>query len=337
MSGPIDLSAVLTLNDKPAGDLHLVAQLDGRSVDLRSLAYDGTDGSMQGQALFNVDKPFEARGSLFFEEFNAERLADFFPGRPALVGLAGRYNGSVHVGPAPGPWPLEPLRVQARVQNTGGRYRSIPIGPIQLSAFTNFERLVIDDSPQNPTSVDFAGGLLRLWGRVTLLEPGQELSAAATMPLLLSQVQLTLGRLDIDQIVHAFKPDAEKMPGKLSGSVNLLAGTRPGRRPGAPPSGLSAFEKTVRRITATGQLQVADSDLGNLDALAFLYSAMSAENPGGPPTGKGDLALHLEDGQLTLNNVHYFNRGTEARAIVQIDEIWRLPDSPIRGSVPRLK
>jgi len=32
--------------------------------------------------------------------------------------------------------------------------------------------------------------------------------------------------LDVDQLVHAFNPKAEKMPGKLSGSINALAGTR---------------------------------------------------------------------------------------------------------------
>jgi hypothetical protein len=334
ITGPIDLSAALTLKDQPAGDLHFVADLNGRSVDLRSIAFDGLDGTVQGQALFNFDKPFETRGSLFFEDFNADRLASFFPDRPALAGLGGRFSGSVHVAPAPPPWPLEPLRITANVQNDGGRYRSIPIGPIRLSAFTNFDRLVIDDSPpQNPTTIEFADGLVRLWGRITLLEPGQELSPAATMPLLLSQLQVTLKQLDVDQMVHAFKPDAEKMPGKLSGSINALAGTRPGRRPGAPRSGQSVFEKSVRRITADGRIELTDSDLANLDALAFLYSAMSASNPGGPPSGKGDLIVHLEDGLLTLNNVHYFNRGTEARAIVQIDQIWHMPDSPIRGTV----
>jgi hypothetical protein len=334
VTGPIDLSAALTLKDQPAGDLHFVADLNGRSVDLRSIAFDGLDGTVQGQALFNFDKPFETRGSLFFEDFNAAQLATFFPDRPALAGLGGRFSGSVHIEPAPPPWPLEPLRITANVQNASGRYRSIPIGPIQLSAFTNFDRLVIDDSPpNNPTTIALADGLVRLWGRLTLLEPGQELSPAATMPLLLSQLQVTFKRLDVDQLVHAFRPDAEKMPGKLSGSVNALAGTRPGRRPGAPPSGQNVFEKTVRRITAGGRIELSDSDLANLDALAFLYSAMSATNAGGPPTGKGDMIVHLEDGQLTLNNVHYFNRGTEARAIVQIDEIWRMPDSPIRGTV----
>jgi hypothetical protein len=334
VTGPIDLSAVLTLQNQPAGDLHFVADLNGRSVDLRSVALDGVDGTVQGQALINFDKPFETRGSLFFEDFNADRLGTYFPDRKSLEGLGGRFSGSVRIEPAPPPWPLEPLRITANVQNIGGRYRSIPIGPIQLSAFTNFDRLVIDDSPpQNPTTIDFAGGLIRLWGRLTLLEPGEELSPASTKPLLLSQLQLTMKELDVDQIVHAFSPKADKMPGKLSGTISALAGTRPGRRPGAPPSGLTAFEKTVRRITADGRVELADSDLANVDALAFLYSAMSASNPGGPPSGKGDLIVHLEDGLLTLNNVRYFNRGTEARAIVQIDEVWRLPDSPIRGTV----
>src|SRR5215208_395587 len=36
---------------------------------------------------------------------------------------------------------------------------------------------------------------------------------------------------------------------------------------------------------------------------------------------------------MSLNNIHYFNRGTEARGIIDVDEVWRLPDGPISGTV----
>jgi len=50
------------------------------------------------------------------------------------------------------------------------------------------------------------------------------------------------------------------------------------------------------------------------------------------PDGTGDLTFHMEDGLLSLNNVHYFNRGTELRAVADIDEVWNIPDSPLVGT-----
>jgi hypothetical protein len=304
----------------------------GRTLDLRSVSYEGLDGAVQGEAVIDFDNPYRTRGGFFFENFDGARIHDYFPENDALVGLGGRYNGRVRITPAPGPRPLAPLRIQAEIDNEDGRYRTIEIGPIRISAFTDFDRLVIEDSPENQTTVALAGGLVRVWGRFSVLEPKDELRADANKPLLISQMQLSGGGLDLDQIVHAFKPDADPMVGKLNVSFEALAGTRPGRRPGAPPSGQSVFEKVVRRLTADGRVDLSASDLGNLDIVAFLYNSMNVEPESGP-IGHGDMTFHLEDGLLSLNNIHYFNRGTELRGIVDIDEMWRMPDSKISGTV----
>lgn len=335
ITGPLDLRAAFTLKDQPAGDAHLIADMRGRTIDLRSLAFDGLDGTVQGQAIVDLDRPFQARGSLFFEDFNAARIPEFFPENATLPGLGGRFSGHVRVGPAPGPRPLAPVRITGEVTSKSGKYRSVDVGQLRFCAFTNFDRLVIDDSTENPTTIELAGGLVRIWGRLTQLDPGEELNTtAATRPLLLSQLQVSFGRLDLDQLVHAFKPDAEPMVGKLSGSFEALAGTRPGRRPGAAPSGQGVLEKVIRRITADGRVDVTESDLANLDVVAALYNAMSVAGGANTkdPNGRGDFTLHVEDGLLSLNNIHYFNRGVELRALVDVDEIWRMPQSPISGT-----
>ena len=333
VTGPLDLRAAFTLKDQPAGDAHLLADMRGRTIDLRSLSYDGLDGTVQAQGIVDLDRVFEARGSLFFEDFNAASIPGFFPENAALVGLNGRFSGRARVGPAAGARPLEPVRIQGEVTSNGGKYRSVDVGPIQFSMFTNFDRLVIEDSAENPTTLALAGGLVRVWGRLTRLEPGEELNVtAASRPLFLSQMQVSFGRLDLDQIVHAFKPDADPMVGKLSGSFEALAGTRPRRRPGAPPSGQGPFEKVVRRITADGRVDLVESDLANLDVVAALYNALSVSPDAKQPEGRGGLTFHLEDGLISLNDVRYFNRGTEIRAIADIDEVWRMPDSPVEGT-----
>jgi hypothetical protein len=337
ITGPLDLRAALTLKDQPCGDVNLLADMRGRVLDLRSLSYDGLDGTVQGQGVFDFDRPMEARGSVLFEDFDASRIPDFYPENKTLVGLVGRYSGRADIAPAPTPAtgakPLEPLRIRADVKNRGGRYRSVPIGPIRISAFTNLDRLVIQDSITNPTTIDLAGGMVRVWGRVSALEPGEELNPQTnTGTLLLSQVQVSYQALDLDQIVHAFSPDSPRVEGKLSGSFEALAGTRPQRHANQPRTGQGLVEKVVRRITADGRVEITASDLGNVDFVAFLYNALNVDSGPQQPEGKGNLTFHLEDGLLTLNRLRYFNRGVEVRGIADIDEVWRLPDSPIRGT-----
>jgi hypothetical protein len=282
LRGPIDLRAAFTLKDQPAGDAHLLADFRGRTLDLRNLAFDGLDGTVQGQALVNLDRPLEARGTVFFENFNAARLTDFFPENEVLVGLGGRFSGRARLSPSNSPRALEPLRLQVEVASDAGRYRTIDVGPMRISAFTNLDRFVVQDSPENPTTLELAGGLVRVWGRLSLLKPGDELDATATtQPLVLSQMQVSFGRLDLDQIVHAFTPDADPMPGRLSGSFEALAGTRPRRRAGEGRSGQTLLEKVVRRVNVDGRVELTEAELGNLDVVAFFYNALNTIGGGG--------------------------------------------------------
>ena len=87
VTGPIDLRAVLTLKDQPLGDMSLLANARGRVLDLRSIAFDGLDGTVQGQGVFDFDRPMETRGSLYFEDFNADRVSEFFPENDICCGI----------------------------------------------------------------------------------------------------------------------------------------------------------------------------------------------------------------------------------------------------------
>lgn len=333
VDGPLDVDAAFTFKGQPIGDAHLLADFAGRLLDLRSLSFDGLDGTVQGQAVVDLDRPYETRGSLFWENFNAGRVPEFFPDNETLVGLSGRLSGTARVAPAPGPRPIEPLRVQAQVESHDFRYRTIPFGAMQLTAFTDLARVVVEDTLENPTTMELAGGLLRIWGRLSTLTPGDEIEAApGRKTLLLSQLQVAFERLDLDQILHAFAPEADPMNGKLTGGFTAVAGTRPARAAGAARSGQGTLEKVMRRITADGRLEVTESDLGNFDVVAALYSALSFVSAADAPDGRGDLAFHMEDGLLSLNNVRYFNRGIELRAVADIDQLWLMPDSPLAGT-----
>ena len=50
------------------------------------------------------------------------------------------------------------------------------------------------------------------------------------------------------------------------------------------------------------------------------------------PSGSGRAELRLEGETIELSRLRYFNRGTEIRAMATIDDVWRLPQSPITGT-----
>src|SRR5207237_4646584 len=42
--------------------------------------------------------------------------------------------------------------------------------------------------------------------------------------------------------------------------------------------------------------------------------------------------VRLENGNLELNNLRYFNRGAEVRGLFTIEQIWKGPKSPLYGT-----
>ena len=54
-----------------------------------------------------------------------------------------------------------------------------------------------------------------------------------------------------------------------------------------PPSGQSALEKVVRRVTADGRVGITESELGNLDVVAFLSDLLDQLEPVGQPADTG--------------------------------------------------
>src|SRR5439155_3101252 len=109
--------------------------------------------------------------------------------------------------------------------------------------------------------------------------------------------------------------DADPMPGRITGEL-IVHGEA----------------KDLASIYGDGHLEIADSDLGKVDVLEFLYNRLSAKQQG--PSGAGRLDLTLERSVLTLNHIRYFNRGVEAwSSNMTIRDIWNVPNSPIEGYV----
>jgi len=261
-------------------------------------------------------------------------LADLVP---ALRGLVGGLNGGLTLAPATDPRAISPLRLIVNVDPKDARYKTIDVGAIRLSAFMNLDsrfvlqRIVLDELPDEDAAerkrtaqldegnvppaarpLDFndiriAGGRLKLWARRGRHPSGVEQT----------HIIADFDDLDLDQLLHAVNPNERNSPGKLSGELIVH---------GDP--------QDLNSIIGTGRLSIARSDLGEIAALKLLYDTMSLGSQPKEPNGTGTLSLALEGSTLTLNNIHYFNRGAEAWSNnLTISDIFDAPHSPMSGFV----
>jgi hypothetical protein len=132
-----------------------------------------------------------------------------------------------------------------------------------------------------------------------------------------SQIIAEFDRLNLDPLVHAIKPDEKKMPARLSGRLMIHGDPR-----------------HPARVFGDGHVEISDSDLANVKALALLYNVAALGLNPDRPIGAGSLDLSLHESKLEVDNFRYLNRGIEARSSgIQISRIWNLPHSPIHGYV----
>jgi hypothetical protein len=161
--------------------------------------------------------------------------------------------------------------------------------------------------PLGWNDLQVADGRVHLWGRRGR-HAGDEVS---------THIIVDFARLEVDQLVHAFKPDAEPMPARVNGSLTLHGDPR-----------------NLDLVLGEGHVEIVESDLANVDALALLYNATKLGQSTTQPTGSGSLELSLQASTLSLRNIRYFNRGVQARSSsIDIANVWQTPDSPIFGYI----
>ncbi len=317
--------ANLTLGGKSAGKANLFADFRGRVIDLRTFRVDALGGNATGYALIDMDHPLEAKSRADWQDLQIEQLGTLYP---AAKDLQGKFSGSMRLEPAAQERPLEPLSLTIELRSDGGRFRTIAIGPARIKAYTDWTRVVLADPERSPSTFAVAGGLVRAWGRVSKIDlPGQR-------PAYSQQLSLDFAGLSLDELFHAVDPKSKAVPGDVSGSLSLNGTTRAPSAAELDERGRDkAFlERLTRSLTAEGQLQLTNSDLANLDVVAVLYNAMNIGQDVQTPTGSGQLQIRVQDGNLQFSNVKYFNRGTEIIAVIAVQKIWQMPDSPIHGT-----
>jgi hypothetical protein len=211
----------------------------------------------------------------------------------------------------------------------GGRYRDVEFGNMTVRGYTNLERVVLADLGDAPSEFHVAGGSIRLWGRLS-----SHAATGTAKDVVSTQMSIVLDNLDLDQIVHTGKPDADPMPGRVNGRLTLIGSTRPLRETTLVETGeVPAFlERLTKSVTVQGKVELSQAGLAQLDAFATLYDAMRLFQDMDTPTGTGSADVRMEDGTLYVDNLRYFNRGTEIRAMASVGDVWRLPKGPVSGT-----
>jgi len=301
-SGPLNGTLDVQFRGAPLAHAELDGDLRDRLVSVKKLGGNILTGAFDGNANFDLDKPLEANGQVKWLNIDSAALTELFP---ALEGLGGTYSGTVTIGPAREPRPLEPVRIDINIDAHDGRFRSVRIGdtgliPVRAVAYANTDRIVLDHS-----DIRLAGGLLHLWARA-----GKNLASQGA--------QISFENLELDQIAHIDPTRArtQAMPGYLNGQFALVG------------SGLN-----TDLMLGQGRINLSQADLGNFGPIAALYRAMNL-GASSDPSGTGRVDLRLEQNQLKVTRFSYYNRGVDAHGIFTVGpSIWNIPYTPVSGQV----
>lgn len=325
-AGSITVASNLVYDGQALGKVEILGDFLGRMLDLRKFDIQTLDGNINGNGVIELEKPLEARAFFTWENVNSRRLVDLFPG---LEGLEGVYTGRLRVQPSVDPRALGPLAVSYEMTPQNGRYKALQIGRTVLLGYADYNRFVLNDPADVPSTMELGGGLLKLWGRVSYH------NLQSTKDAISSQVLINFQNLDLNQIVKAANPDATDTPGRLDGSLTVIGATR-GPRLEPRPTGVEAApfkQKLVTAIRVSGPVKLTRAKLGRLPVFSQLYDLMSIGQNVKDNNGVGDVQVRLENGTLSLVNLRYFNRGTEIRSPgLTFERVWEMPNNPIRGT-----
>ncbi|HET6250704.1 MAG TPA: hypothetical protein VFE47_23650 [Tepidisphaeraceae bacterium] len=335
-----------TLKGEKLGDLVAYAGIDGRELDVRGVHMQMLGGRLDGQAHADLNEPLKSTAEFTWENLDLKKFALIFP---QLNELKGQMAGDLRVAPTSVPRPREPLAMVLTNRIENGAWRTVPIKDMRLAAyfgpnekqFGGGWRMVMEDSKLDPSFVHLANGTLELWGRTAF-------GGRATS----SQAQVTFRDIDLNIMVHAGDPTAAQMPGSVAGSLMLIRvppppnpahmpteNMFPGRvasvitpipvaGPNDPP-----LKQLIEPIYAEGQVKLTKTNLAKFGPFAFIYNLGKLFQNVSTPTGFGNLEFHLERGALSIEQMHYFNSGTEIRAVATVKDVWNGKDSPLAGTI----
>ena len=251
-------------------------------------------GQIEGKAAIPLDNWLHITSALSWQNLDLSLLVDWWP---TLDGLTGESSGILTAKPAEEQRPLDSIYLQSQVDMSDASMNGAHIGNCEVVAYAGEERFLVKQS-----SLELAGGVIR--SRATLSRHGGEL---------FSYINSDFERLNLDQIVHMFQPQANEVAGYLTGS------------------GSAVLSRELRRLTGRANFQITEADLMNSYVIAALYNALNLEFEQAQPTGVGQMSLRADGPTLHIPGFYYFNRGVEVRGAGAIKDLTLGIASPVEG------
>jgi hypothetical protein len=297
--GHVDLDAVFNWRKPALATLKTSIDMQGRIAEVQDLNVKLLGGSAEGGAVIDLDHLYQSVAELQWHGLQSDQFADLFP---RTHRLNGSFAGLLKIEPATDRYALAPESVHLELTPEKGSYGAVALNGVVMNAYLGPDRFVLDGRPDHATTLSVGGGTVTVWARLS----------RHVDDIMQSQADITVQNVDIDQIMRTISPKSANHQGILSATCTIL------------------FQPAIwRQMSASGNVQLTDSNLADFGPIAFLYNAMHLLVNMNTPTGKGAAELQLERGTLTIVRARYFNKGTEVRASGTIQNIFNAPNSPL--------
>jgi hypothetical protein len=293
--GTVDAAADVALEGNSLGRMSAVAVLDGRKVDVQRIVGSLCQGTIEGRAQFSLDDMLQIRTELTLSEVDLAELSMCLGFEDQF---AGRASATLNVGPAADRRAPEPLALSLRISGEEAAYRTINFGGAEINAFFGERRTVLDRS-----TVSIADGTMTIFSRLSRHEGAR-----------FAHVQTNIDSLDIDQFYRAFAPEEGPLPGLLSGQAAF-----------------GGYLEEPHRLFGEARLNLIESDLANLPAIAAVYNLLNLRFGTQEPRGRGEVRVRLEGNALEVFRLRYFNRGADIAASLRVEDVRLGGSSPISG------
>jgi len=291
-----DLLAVIAHAGRPLGDFNLRGNIDSNAITLRDMQASLLGGTARGSGTFPFTDWHNAQGTVQLSGINLGSFNDVlpFPGR-----FAGLVNGAASISPSNDKRAPGPVKVDLALTMPGSTFESLSIGSMNGLLYLGGDGITLEKLTTN-----VADGSVEVWAKLSHRAGENHLRLAASFE-----------QLDLNQLTHTLQPDAASVPGRISGKV--AAG---------------GSVASPHRFYGDSTVRITDSDLVNIRAFSMVYDALNLGFPDPTPVGYGEARINLEGDSLVLRRLSYFNRGTELRADLVIQDITAGMQSPIRGT-----
>ncbi|HDS84222.1 MAG TPA: hypothetical protein ENN97_03385 [Phycisphaerales bacterium] len=208
-------------------------------------------------------------------------------------------SGAFNMSPASDRRAMEPMAISLRLRLHGPLFQAADLEEISAEGYLGDTRLVT-----HSVTIPVFGGVVSPWISVTRRDEE-----------VFTHLITDFERIDIDRLVHTIYPEAESVPGVLSGTARC-------RTLGS-----------LQTLSGSADIALTDSDLMQTNIIGAVYAAMNLSFGRMEPRGQGKITLTAQSRKVDIMSFEYFNRGVDIRGAGEIEDITQGKASPISGFV----